>query len=138
MTKAKPPAPKPAITPADPYAIRSIEQLFTLFDGGEFLIRFMSDHRDLLEKMQDHHEEFGAKGVKGSFSIGVSYDLSHAGDLTMTATAEFKPPKKPASQAHAFVEGNGELTLHSPMMRRMHGGVRDAGYDPETGEVRDV
>ncbi|MEZ5674321.1 MAG: hypothetical protein R3D81_03440 [Thalassovita sp.] len=68
-----------------------IEQLMTLFAGGEFLAKFMEDHRDLLQQMQDHNsEEYGHKGAKGSFSLNVSYELGGAGDLAMRAQADFK------------------------------------------------
>lgn len=123
----------------DPFAVRGIEQLFTLFDGGEFLAKFLSDHRDLLREMQDHNDEFGHKGANGQFTITVGYNLGGAGDLGMTAKADFKGPKKPASQAAAYVDEQGRMTLYSPMMRRMHSGVRDVTpHDPETGEIRDV
>lgn len=123
----------------DPYAIHSVEQLLTLFDGGEFLTKFISDHRDLLQQMCDHNEEYGHKGAKGSFTLTVTYDLGGAGDLGMRANSDFKGPKKPASQAAAYVDEHGQLTLYSPMMKRMHSGVRDVTpHDPKTGEVRDV
>ncbi|WP_416368602.1 hypothetical protein [Tritonibacter mobilis] len=137
---AKSPTPTPAeVTDHDPFSIRSVEQLFSLFDGGEFLASFMSDHRDLLVDMQDHNDQYGHKGAKGSFSISVAYELGGAGDLGMKISADFKGPKKPASNAAAYVDGQGQMTLYSPMMKRMHGGVRDVTpHDPETGEVRDV
>lgn len=139
MANRKPPANTAQIEEHDPFAIRSIEQLLTLFDGGEFLTSFMADHHELLQQMQDHNEEFGHKGAKGAFTLTVSYELGGAGDLGLHARADFKAPKKPASQAAAFVDGQGRMTLYSPMMKRMHAGVRDvSNYDPETGEVRDV
>lgn len=138
MAVKKPPT-APAIEENDPFAIRSFEQVMTLFDGGDFLARFMADHRDLLQQLQDHNDEFGHKGAKGSFTLAISYELGGAGDLGMRAQANFKGPVKPASQAAAYVDGNGQLTLYSPLMKRMHGGLRDATpHDPETGEVRDI
>lgn len=123
----------------DPYAIRSIEQLLTLFDGGDFLTSLMERNQELLQKMQDHNDEYGHKGASGSFTLNVSYSLGGAGDLGMSASCEFKNPKKPSSKAAAYVDHQGQLTLYSPMMKRMHGGVRDAAtYDPETGEIRDA
>ena len=139
MAKKKTPQPVEQAAEHDPFAIRGFEQLLTLFDGGDFLAQFMADHHDLLQQMQDHNDEFGHKGAKGSFSLTVSYELGGAGDLGMKAQADFKGPKKPASQAAAYVDGQGQMTLYSPMMKRMHSGVRDVTpHDPETGEVRDV
>lgn len=138
MAKRSIPTPAEVID-HDPFSIRSVEQLFSLFDGGEFLTSFMSDHRELLMDMQDHNDQYGHKGAKGSFSISVSDELGGAGDLGMKISADFKGPKKPASNAAAYVDGQGQMTLYSPMMKRMHGGVRDVTpHDPETGEVRDV
>jgi len=139
MANRKKPDDPAQIEPHDPYAINNVEQLLTLFGGGEFLANFMADHRDLLQQMQDHNDEYGHKGAKGAFSLNVSYELGGSGDLGMKAQADFKGPKKPASQAAAYVDGQGKLTLYSPMMKRMHSGVRDVTpHDPETGEVRDV
>lgn len=138
MTQPKPPE-ETQIEENDPFAIRGFEQLLTLFDNGDFLRQFMSDHRSLLQDMQDHNSEYGHKGAKGSLTLSVAYEMGGAGDLGMKAKAEFHAPKKPASQAAAYVDGQGQLTLYSPMMKRMHGGVRDVTpHDPDTGEVRDV
>lgn len=139
MTKRKDQTGIATVEPHDPYAIRDLQQLFTLFDGGEFLADFMERHRKLLQAMQDYNDEFGHKGAKASFQISVSYELGGAGDLGMKATADFKEPKKPASAGAAYVDEQGRMTLYSPMMRKMHGGVRDVTpHDPETGEIRDV
>ncbi|WP_407496797.1 hypothetical protein [Pseudooceanicola sp. MF1-13] len=122
--------------PHDPYSIHDIQQLFTLFNGGEFLSAFMRDHKKMLTDMQDHMEEYSHKNAKGGFTISVSYELNRVGDLTMTANADFKAPKKPSSSAGAYVDADGQMSLMSPMMKRMHGGVRDVTpHDPETGEV---
>ena len=139
MANKKPPEPATQVEPHDPYTIRGLEQMLTLFDGGEFLKTFMADHRDLIHQMQDHIEQHGTKKAKGSFSLSIDYEVSPAGDLVMTAKADFKGPKKPASSAGAYVDEFGEMTLFSPMMKRMHSGVRDVTpHDPETGEVRDA
>lgn len=139
MANKKQPDADTQIEQHDPFAIRSFEQLLMLFDGGNFLAQFMADHIDLLQQMQDHNDEFGHKGAKGSFTLTVGYELGGAGDLGMRAQSDFKGPKKPASQAAAFVDDQGRMTLYSPMMKRMHSGIRDATpHDPETGEVRDV
>ncbi|MGR3375590.1 hypothetical protein [Salipiger abyssi] len=139
MANRKIPQPESTDDDRDPYAVRSIEHLLTLFDGGHFLTELMPEHRELLQKMQDHNEEFGHKGAKGSFTLSVSYELGGAGDLGMQVAKDFKGPKRPPSHAHAFVDRQGQLTLYSPMMKRMHSGVRDVTpHDPETGEVRDV
>ena len=123
----------------DPYAIRTIEHLFSLFDGGDFLAEVLEGHRQLQIDMLEHKDLHGTKGCKGSMTITVNYALGKQGDVDMGATVNFNAPKAPPASASAFIDDNGQMTLYSPMMKRMHGGVRDATpHDPETGEVRDV
>lgn len=122
----------------DPYKMRSLEQILSLFDGGDFLVGIMDEHADLLQQMLDHAEKH-RKGAKGSMSIQVNYAMNAAGDVSMTATKQFTPPKEPAASTTGFVTDQGELTLYSPMMRQMHTAPRDVTpHDPETGEVRDI
>lgn len=138
MTAPKPPA-LPNKEPHDPYKMRGIEQILSLFDNGEFLKQLMEDHRKLQTDLLDHQETHGSKGCSGSMTITVNYALGKSGDVSMGATSSFKSPKKPASSAAAFINDAGELTLYSPFMRKMHEPVRDVtDYDPETGEVRDI
>lgn len=139
MTKTKPPAEIMPPERHDPYKMRSLEQILALFDGGDFLATVMADHKELMTDLIDHKAEHGTKGCKGSMSIQINYDLGKSGDAAMTAKATFTGPKGPPSSAAAFITDQGDLTLYSPLMARMHQPVRDVGeYDPETGEVRDT
>lgn len=123
----------------DPYAMRSFEQILSLFDGGDFLAELLSGHRQLQQDLLDHAAVHGTKGCKGVLTLQIGYQLGKSHDVAMSATVTFTPPKKPASSAAAYLDESGELTLYSPMLRRMHEPVRDAtDYDPETGEVRDA
>lgn len=123
----------------DPYKMRSLEQIFMLFDGGDFLVEVMSGHQTLMQDLLEHNVQHGSKGCQGTMTLTINYAVGNAGDVGMGAVATFKAPKKPPSSASAFINDAGELTLYSPMMARMHGGVRDATpHDPETGEVRDI
>lgn len=139
MTQRKPPAALPTPDPHDPYRMRSLEQILSLFDGGEFLAEVMKGHKQLQLDLLEHNAAHGSKGCSGSMTIKVSYAVGNAGDVGMGAIVTFAPPKKPPSSAAAYINDNGELTLYSPMMARMHQPVRDVtDFDPETGEVRDV
>lgn len=141
MTQMKPPAKINPPEPHDPYKMRSLEQILTLFGGGHFLVEVMDGHKTLMQDLLDHQAEHGSKGCQGTMTIQLSYAVGNAGDVGMGATVTFKAPKKPPSSASAYINDAGELTLYSPMMARMHGGVRDATetpHDPETGEVRDI
>lgn len=139
MTKHKPPALPDPSNPHDPYKMRSLEQILALFDNGDFLAKVMEGHKDLQLDLINHREEHGTKGCSGSMTIQVSYALGKSGDVNMGATVAFKSPKKPPASAAAYINEKGELTLYSPMLAQMHGGVRDVtDYDPETGEIRDT
>jgi hypothetical protein len=47
MARKKADAATHAVEPHDPYRLRSLEQILSLFDGGEFLTEVMTGHRDL-------------------------------------------------------------------------------------------
>ncbi len=139
MTKHKPPAQINPPEPHDPYKMRSLEQILMLFDGGEFLDEVMHGNEKLMKDLLEHNEVHGSKGCAGSMTLTIDYAVGNAGDTKMGAKVTFKPPKKPASSAAAFINEDGELTLYNPMMKRMHEPVRDiSGHDPETGEIRDI
>jgi hypothetical protein len=138
MARKKSDAASNAVEAHDPYRLRSLEQILSLFDGGDFLTEVMSGHRDLQRDLLDHKDNHGTKGCHGSMTISVNYALGKSGDVAMGARVEFKSPKKPPSSAAAFINDDGELTLYSPFMARMHRPLRDVeDIDPETGEVRD-
>lgn len=139
MTKQKPPTEAQAIEIHDPFAIRTIEQFFALFSNGTFARQILTGSHKLRQDLLDHLDEHGSKGATGEMQIKVKYVVSQSRDIQLAAELAFKPPKQPPSTANAYVGENGELTLYSPMMRKMHEPVRDVttDYDPETGEVRD-
>jgi len=138
MTKEKPPAQINPPEPHDPYKMRSIEQILSLFDGGGFLVEIMAGHQILMQELLEHNAEFGPKGCTGSMTVTIKYAAGNSGDVGMGGTAEFKSPKKPPSSAGAYINDDGELTLYSPIMKRMQKPVRDVNFDPETGEIRDL
>ncbi|MEP2781078.1 MAG: hypothetical protein ABJO67_15410 [Pseudoruegeria sp.] len=139
--RSEPPAKVNQVEPHDPYKMRTFEQILLLFDRGEFLEHIISGHKTLMQDLLDHNNEHGPKGCSGAMTIQLSYVVGNAGDVGMGGTVTFKAPKRPPSSASAYINDAGELTLYSPMMKQMNQPVRDvedAGYDPETGEVRDV
>ena len=138
MADKKPPAVISKREAHDPYKMRTLEQIIGLFDGGAFLAKLLADHNQLQLDLLDHRAEYGTKGCQGSMSLQINYALGAQGDLSMGAEVTFKAPKKPKSSANAFINDDGELTLFSPMMARMHKPVRDVDdFDPDTGEIRD-
>jgi hypothetical protein len=139
MTKKKQPPETTNMERHDPYKMRSLEQILALFDGGEFLTEIMDGHKKLQIDLLEHNDLHGSKKCQGSMTIKVDYALGKSGDVSMGASVSFKSPQKPASSAAAYLNDNGELTLYSPFMARMHQPIRDVSdHDPETGEVRDI
>jgi hypothetical protein len=135
----KPPAQIHPPEPHDPYKMRTLEQILTLFDGGDFLAEVMQGHKDLMQALLDHNEHHGHKGCTATMTLQVGYTVGNAGDVGMSATVAFKNPKKPPSSAAAYINDAGELTLYSPMMKRMAQPIQDVtDYDPDTGEIIDV
>ncbi|MGR3452908.1 hypothetical protein [Pseudooceanicola sp.] len=138
MAQKKTPGTVTKPDPQDPYRMRTLEQILSLFDGGDFLAEVLAGHKQLQLDLLEHKDLHGTKGCSGKMTLEVSYALGKSGDVSMGANVTFKPPKKPPSSAAAFINDDGELTLYSPFMARMHQPVRDVtDYDPETGEVRD-
>ncbi|MGJ8561714.1 MAG: hypothetical protein ACSHX3_15900 [Litorimonas sp.] len=139
MANKKPPTNSTTVERHDPYKMRSLEQILALFDGGDFITEIMDGHKKLQMDLLDHNDLHGSKKCQGSMTIKVDYALGKSGDVSMGATVSFKSPQKPASSAAAYLNNNGELTLFSPLMTRMHQPVRDVSdHDPETGEIRDI
>ncbi|WOI34739.1 hypothetical protein R1T40_08445 [Tritonibacter scottomollicae] len=139
MTKRKEPPAAPTADPHDPYKMRTLEQILMLFDGGDFMGEVMSGHQNLMQDLLEHNAEHGPKGCNGTMTLQLSYAVGNSGDVGMGATVSFKAPKKPPSSAGAYINDAGELTLYSPMMKRMHQPVRDVeAFDPVTGEIRDA
>tara|TARA_Y100001951_G_C11220541_1_gene228475 strand:- start:209 stop:637 length:429 start_codon:yes stop_codon:yes gene_type:complete len=141
MTKRKEPTAAPVEDTHDPYKMRTLEQILMLFDGGDFMGEVMTGHQKLMHELLEHSAEHGTKGCSGTMTLQLSYAVGNSGDVGMGATVTFKAPKKPPSSAGAYINDAGELTLYSPMMKRMHQPVRDVddyNYDPTTGEIRDI
>ena len=132
--------PMNAPTPHDPYKMRTLEQIVSLFDGGDFLEKLLKGHADLQIALLEHRAEHGGK-AKGSMTLTIGYDLGKQGDVAMSARVDFKTPQKPPSSAAAFINDQGELTLYSPLMAQMQTGprdIRETPHDPETGEIIDA
>lgn len=113
--------------------IRSLDQLVTLLDGGNFLSEIMENTAKLQRELLDFREEHGGK-PKGEMKLVLKYELAKSGDVVIQGEVEFKRPKSPPAAGVAYVDDDGNLTLHSPLMAKMRGGVRDA-FDPDTGEI---
>lgn len=133
-TTQTPPSNARRAAPAPP-VLRTLDQIFGIFNNGEYLPEILAKFSELQTAMLEHKEQFPSLKAKASITIQVSLEMTAHQDVSMTSNCEIKRPKGPPSMAVAYVTDQGELTLYSPMLRQMHGGVRDA-FDPTTGEIR--
>ncbi|MDF1717841.1 MAG: hypothetical protein P1U75_14390 [Antarcticimicrobium sp.] len=115
------------------FEIRSLDQLFALLDGGNFLQEVLAANTELQRALLHHRDEHGGK-PKGELKIALNYQMNKHGDVSITGTFDTKAPKAPAAAGVAYVNPDGQLSLHSPMLTQMHSGVRDASERPR--EVR--
>ena len=104
-------------------ALTRIGDILELPDYGDFAIRFEERHRELIETMIVRQAEIDGK-VKGGFTINFSYELNRKGELSVSASMEFKHPKEPGAKAVAWHTEDGYLTPNNPNQKKFD--FRDA------------
>lgn len=109
---------------ANEFKITSIDQLLAIMDQGNFYSEVMDGHRDLMAALVDHQAEFGGK-PKAKMVLEIEYQRQKSGDVQLAGKVTFTPPKSPPAMGAAYIGPDLELTLESPMLSKMRGGVRD-------------
>lgn len=112
--------------------LRTTDQIFAMFDNGEFLQRFLDDHRELIIALHSHQMEHGGK-PKGKVVITINYQLDKQLTLMAEAEAKFDKPKKPKASTTLWTTAEGGLTPQNPKQPWLPG-VRDA--TPAAREIR--
>lgn len=110
--------------------IRTIDDLLTLLDAGEFRAEVMQDAQQLYLDLQNHQRDLGGK-PKGALEIKLTFQLNPSGDLGIIGKHKVTAPARPAASGVAFIGEGGQLTLESPFLTRMSGNVRD----PSSGQI---
>lgn len=110
----------------DQFTITSMDQLLAILDGGNFHGEVMDGQADLLAALVDHQHEFGGK-PKGDMTLKITFQSQKSGDVQITGTVSFTKPKTPPASGAAYIGDDLHLTLESPMLSKMRGGVRDTG-----------
>lgn len=114
------------------YDLRTLAQQLALLDQGAFLEELEQEQRDVMLKLREHQADYGGK-PKGTLTITLQYQVMKSGDVEITGVFDAKTPKKPAASGTAYSDEQGNLSLYSPLMKRMSGGLRDvAASDRET------
>lgn len=123
--------PKPKGKPmAEPFELRTADQILAMPDSGDFLAQFMADHQKLILEMHQAQMDQGGK-VKGGFTITVDYTLDRQLSLAVTAEAKIKLPKKPKASASLWITAEGMLTPQNPRQPSLPG-IRDVTPGPQT------
>ncbi len=120
---------------ANQFEIRSLDQLMAILDGGNFHTELMEGHSDLMAALVDHQAEFGGK-PKGEMTLKITYQRQKSGDLQIIGEVKFTKPKSPPAMGAAFIGDDLQLTLESPMLSKMRGGVRDTSGDTPARPIR--
>ena len=138
MTKHRPPPPATSDA-ADPYHPHAGTVVHAV-RRRRVCRRSPEKHEEMQRDMLAYRDTHGSKGCTASMVLRIDYALNKTGDVNMGAKAEFKSPKKAPASASAYVGEDGQLTLYSPLLPHDTAGARrDArGFDPDTGEIRDL
>lgn len=139
MPNKKPPARVNQAEPHDPYKLRTLEQITAVMDRGAFPDTIQERLVALLDDLANHRDVHPGIAAKGSLTLTLNFEVKTNGDTVLSGACNINRPKAPPATGAAFLGDSGELSLGSPMMRRMDQPVRDVtNYDPETGEIRDA
>lgn len=119
---------------AEPFELRTADQILAMLDNGDFLQQFLIDHQDLITSMHSHQLAQGGK-AKGSFTIKVNYTLDKMLTMNVEGEAKFDKPKKPKAAATLWTTADGLLTPQNPRQPSLPG-IRDV--TPSNRETRTV
>lgn len=108
---------------AEPFELRTADQILAMLDNGDFLLAFLADHQDLILSLHNHQMTQGGK-ASGSFTLKVSYTLDKQLAMHLTGDAKFDKPKKPKAAATLWTTADGMLTPQNPRQPSLPG-IRD-------------
>jgi hypothetical protein len=111
--------------------LKTIDQILSLPDSGEFLMEVHDKHEELIKAMDDFVET-NNKEATGSFTIKLNYKLDRAGMFQIAAKCDSKEPPKPAATAVAWQGDEGRITPANPAQLKME--IRDVS--PGETELR--
>lgn len=117
---------------AETLTLRTADQILAMFDNGDFLLQFLTDHQALILALHNHQMTHGGK-AKGKFSITVNYTLDKQLTLMAEADAKFDKPKAPKAAATLWTTADGEVTAQNPRQPNLPG-IRDVA--PPRNEFR--
>lgn len=111
--------------------LKTIDQILSLPDSGEFLMQIHDKHEALVKSMTAFVDD-NNKAASGSFTIKLDYKLDRAGMFQIAAKCDAKEPQKPSATAVAWQGTEGRITPANPAQLKME--IRDVA--PGETELR--
>ncbi|MCG6111305.1 MAG: hypothetical protein MEQ74_03840 [Paracoccus sp.] len=107
-----------------PPELRSLDQLLSLADNGDYLPDLLSRIEANNVEMRQFAQDFHAS-AKGKITITIDMKADRFGQVEMVIEDKIVGPKPPKHKAVGWLTGDGALTTHNPAQSRME--VRDVG-----------
>lgn len=104
--------------------VRSLDQILSLADNGDYAQDFLQRHAELICEMVSFSQAYGAKAT-GKVQLNIAYTIDRFGQIDMTIEDKITPPKPPKAKGIAWTAEGGALTTANPNQMRME--IRDAG-----------
>lgn len=109
---------------ANPPELRSLDQLLSLADNGDYLPDLLSRIEANNIEMRQFTQDF-ASSAKGKITISIEMKTDRFGQVELVIEDKIVGPKPPKHKAVGWLTGEGALTTHNPAQSRME--VRDVG-----------
>ena len=107
-----------------PPELRSLDQLLSLADNGDYLPDLLSRIEANNIELRQFAQDFRGS-AKGKITITIDLKADHFGQLEMVIEDKIVGPKPPKHKAVGWMTGDGAVTTHNPAQSRME--VRDVG-----------
>jgi len=103
-------------------ALRTIDEILTLTDNGQYAPLLRAENEQLIREIVDFAASYGSK-ASGKITITINYTTDRFGQFELTAEHAIKPPKPPKAKGTAWPADEGGLTTANPNQKRME--IRD-------------
>ncbi|SCY61921.1 hypothetical protein [Paracoccus tibetensis] len=107
-----------------PPELRSLDQLLSLADNGDYLPDLLSRIEANNVEMRQFAQDFRGT-AKGRITLTIDMKTDHFGHVEMVIEDKIVGPKPPKRKAVGWMTGDGALTTQNPAQSRME--VRDVG-----------
>lgn len=110
--------------PSSAPQLRSLDQMLSLADGGDYLPDLLSRIEANNVEMRSFAQQYSTT-AKGKITITIDVAVDPFGATSMVMDDKIVGPKSPKRKAVAWMTGDGGITTHNPAQSRME--IRDAG-----------